>query len=206
MEGGRWKEMIHGLSRSAGNKPLFSGRGPHDPGYDFKMNLGFLVAGLLGMGVAAWAEDETSSQRLENAQRGMAEASWPRKPDNRMSSLSGKMKDITEISPRFYGQDKEFRGKEAGDWQKESGMGSRGNWVAPAGRGWEEARWNRGRDWAGAEKTDGQFPLPQELAAAKTTAYRELERESAPDWSSRSASLGAQTDGSLRMYEGRFIS
>ena len=131
------------------------------------------------------------------------EASWPKKPDDRMSSLSGKMKEISEISPRFYGQDKEFRGKEAGEWQKEAKLGSRGNWESPAARGWEGERWNQSRDWSGADKSDEKFRPAPRLASEKTKAYRELKKESAPDWSSRPASLGARTDGSLRMYEGR---
>lgn len=164
-----------------------------------------VLASIVGFSFLALAEDESSVQRLENVQKGMAEASWPRKPDNRMSPLSGKMKDIAEISPKFYGQDKEFRGKEAGEWQKEANLGARKNWESPAGKGWEEARWNQGRNWAGADRADEKFRFSQEIASEKTTIYRELEKEPAADWSSRSASLGARADGSLRMYEGRLV-
>lgn len=180
--------MIHGLSEGAENKSVFS-RGERLRGcHDFPVKTWSVLVGWVGIAFLAMAEDE---------------ASWPRKPDSRMSALSGKMKEISEISPRFYGQDKEFRGKEAGEWQKEAKLGSRGNWESPAARGWEGVRWNQSRDWSGVDPSDEKFQPQQGLASEKTKAYRELEKESAPDWSSRPASLGARTDGSLRMYEGR---
>ena len=97
----------------------------------------------MGLGcalVCAVKGEENSAQRLENAQRGMAEASWPRKPDDRLSPLSGKMKDSREISVRYYGKEKEFRGKSAGGWMKEASLGRKAEWEGAAGRKWEEER------------------------------------------------------------------
>ena len=105
----------------------------------------------MGLGcvlVSAVTAEENSAQRLESAQRGMAEPSWPRKPDDRLSPLSGKMKENREISVRYYGQEKEFRGKSAEGWLKEASLGRKAEWEGAAGRKWEEGRWGQDRDWA----------------------------------------------------------
>lgn len=167
------------------------------------MKILVLVLGSLGLVFLAPAEEENSSQRLEKAQTGMAEGSWPRKPDSRLSPLSGKMKEMTEISPRFFGQDKEFRAKEAGEWQKEARVGSGKTWDRSAGHPWEEARWNQTGTWEeGAAKNEKFQPVPRQ-DAERLLVYRELERSAAPDWSSRPSRMGGLVDGSLRMYEGR---
>ena len=159
---------------------------------------------LMALSLAAWAEEENSVQRLENAQKWMAEGSWPRKPDNRLSPLSGKLKDMTEISPRFYGEEKEFRTRSWGDAEKETAASSF-HWQAPNGRKWEEARWNQAGEWADRENRNAKFQPSADSGESRILSYRELSRESAPEWSSRSSSLAGGTDGSLRMYEGRLI-
>jgi hypothetical protein len=162
----------------------------------FLMGLGcVLVCGVTG--------EENSAQRLENAQRGMAEPSWPRKPDNRLSPLSGKMKDSREISVRYYGKEKEFRGKSAEGWRKEAPFGAKAIWEGASGRKWEEARWGQERDWAAGQGENEKFRPQKELAAERTVTMREMERETAQGWSSRAARLGGGREGSLRMYEGR---
>ena len=155
------------------------------------------------MMVAGWAEEENSAQRLENAQKGIAEASWPRKPDNRLSPLSGKMKDTQEITPRFYGQDKEFRTKVWGDSEKEANQASSLSWQGPTGRRWEEARWNQTGDWAEQETRNEKFQPAAESGVARILAYRDLSLKAAPAWSSRPAPFAQGGDASLRMYEGR---
>ena len=155
------------------------------------------------MTVAGWAEEENSARRLEDAQKGMVEGSWPRKPDNRLSPLSGKMKDLTEISPRFYGQEKEFRARSWGNAGKEASPSSSSDWRAPAGQRWEEARWNQAGDRAERENRNAMFQPLEDSGTSRVLSYRELSRESAPAWSSRSSPLGGGGDGSLRMYEGR---
>lgn len=162
----------------------------------FLMGLGcVLVCGVTG--------EENSAQRLENAQRGMAEPSWPRKPDDRLSPLSGKMKDSREISVRYYGEEKEFRGKSAEGWRKEAPFGSKAIWEETSGRKWEEARWGQERDWAASRGENEKFQPQKELAAERTVTMREMERKTAQGWSSRAARVGGGREGSLRMYEGR---
>ena len=155
------------------------------------------------LSVASWAEQESSVQRLEQAQEGMAEASWPKKPDTRLSPLSGKIKDTSEISPRFFGQDKEFRTRSWGDQEKEANPSGQQEWRSPGSRRWEEARWNQAGEWSQRGSRNQKFQAPDDSAPTKLLSYRELGRDTAPDWSSRSSSLGGGSEGSLRMYEGR---
>ena len=155
------------------------------------------------MAVLSATGEENSTQRLENAQRGVAEASWPRKPDNRLSPLSGKMKETAKISTRYYGQEKEFRAKTAEGWQKESRTGQRSEWQATTGRNWEGVRWNQTRDAVSDGDRNERFQPGGELASQRSMMFRELEREPATEWSSRSARLTRGAERSLEMYEGR---
>ena len=171
-------------------------QGEHDLGVKILVLMMILVT-------AGWAEEENSAQRLGNAQRGMAEGSWPRKPDNRLSPLSGKMKDSQEISVRYYGKEKEFRGQSAGGWLKEASFGKKANWEGASGRKWEEARWGQDRDWAAGRGQSEKFQPQKELASERTVTMREMERETAHGWSFRTARTGGGREGSLQMYEGR---
>ena len=191
--------MIHGLWGWVENRRHFSQRLDGRLKHDLEMRTLFLFLVLI---MAGWAEEENSARRLENAQTGMAEGSWPRKPDNRLSPLSGKMKNITVTSPRSYGREKEFRTRSWDDAEKVAGRNS-AEWQAPLGRRWEEVHWNQAGEWEERERRNERF---QPLAAAGTgqvLSYRDLDRESAPDWSSRSSSLAGSGNGLLRMYEGR---
>ena len=155
------------------------------------------------MAVASWAEEEGGAQRLENAQKGMAEASWPRKPDNRLSPLSGKMKEISEISPRYYGQEKEIPAKEAMKWQKEAPLTKKSLWEGSEGRRWEEARWNRTTESALEGNRNEKFRPDEGADSPQILSYRELRRQDGPAWSEKSSTLGGGGNHSLRMYDGR---
>lgn len=163
----------------------------------------FLALGIALSSALPGLGEDNSARRLENAQRGMAEGSWPRKPDNRLSPLSGKMKDSQEISVRYYGKDKEFRGKSAEGWGKEASFGQKANWEGASGRRWEEARWGQDRDWAAGRGESEKFQPQNELGSERTVTMREMDREDAQGWSSRVARMGGGREGSLRMYEGR---
>jgi len=167
------------------------------------VRLWILVAALTAGAFFSRAEEESSSQRLTKTQEGMAEASWPRKPDNRLSPLSGKMKDSQEISVRYYGKEKEFRGKSAEGWMKEASLGRKANWEGAPGRKWEEARWGQDLDWVSDKGESEKFHTQKDLAMEQTLPMREMDRETAAGWSSRAARMGGGREGSLRMYEGR---
>jgi len=160
----------------------------------------------LGIGLASVLPslgEETSAQRLENAQQGITEGNWPRKPDNRLSPLSGKMKESQEISVRYYGKEKEFRGHSAEGWRKESSLARKADWERVSGRKWEEVRWGQDRDWASEKGESEKFQPQTQLASERTVTMREMGQETAAGWSSRIARMGGGREGSLRMYEGR---
>lgn len=165
----------------------------------------FWTAGLsIAVALVAVGE-ENSTQRLEDAQRGMAESSWPKKPDNRLSHLSGKMKEMREISPRYYGQGKEFRVTGLDYLQKESSLSRRPDWEGSDGRGWEQKSWRTQDDsrWDGEANRRFQPQESTEINQAAALQFRELARKPGPSWSSRSARTAQGEDGSLKMYQGR---
>lgn len=195
--------MIHRLSRKAENKTRFSGEAEPGDRHDSKMRpWGFLIC-WLGIASFGTAEEESGAQRLENAQRGIAEASWPRKPDQRLSSLSGKIKNLSEISPRIFGSDREFRTHPWEEGQKEASPTSSSAWDGSRSKGWEEARWNQAGEWTRRESQNAKFQPLDNSETARILSYRELGRESAPEWSSRASPLAGGSGGGLRRYEGR---
>ena len=147
--------------------------------------------------------EETSSQRLENAQRGMAEASWPKKPDNRLSPLSGKMKETAEISPRFYGSGKEFEAPRLDHVQKQAAIGQKPAWEGGSARGWEQARWQQTDSSSFGARRSERFEPSAAVQEQRSWQFEEVARKAAPDWSSRSTRTVQKSDGTLRMYEGR---
>lgn len=147
--------------------------------------------------------EENSARRLENAQQGMAEPSWPRKPDSRLSPLSGKMKDTEKISPKFFGQDREFRTRQLDEWSRESRLGSAARWEGASPSSWEQTRWHQNRDWAESGEKNATFQPAGGLAGAGGVQYREVEKAPRPDWSSRSSRLSGSADGLLRRYDGK---
>ena len=159
----------------------------------------------LGLGLTAVISvgEETSSQRLENAQRGMAEASWPKKPDNRLSPLSGKMKETAEISPRFYGSGNEFEAPRLDQVQKQAAIGQKPAWEGGSARGWEQVRWQQTDNSSFGARRSERFEPSAAVQEQRSWQFEEVARKAAPDWSSRSTRTVQKSDGTLRMYEGR---
>jgi hypothetical protein len=162
-----------------------------------------LLALGLGLAAAISVGQETSSQRLENAQRGMAGASWPKKPDNRLSPLSGKMKETSEISPRFYGSGKEFQAPRLDHVQKQAAHGQKPAWEGGAARGWEQVRWQQVDSSSFGAKRSERFEPSAAVQDQRSWQFEEVARKDAPDWSSRVTRTVQKSDGTLRMYEGR---
>lgn len=163
----------------------------------------FLAWGLGLVSVLPGLGEENSAQRLEDAQKGMAEPSWPRKPDNRLSPLSGKMKESREISVSYYGKEREIPAKTTEMSERQASLGQKAPWQGAMGRNWEEVRWNQSGDSAADVSENKKFQPSEELASQKTTKHRELAREPATDWSSRSARLKGRKNDTLPIYEGR---
>ena len=136
------------------------------------------MAGLTAGAFFSQAEEESSARRLDQAQQGMAEASWPKKPDDRLSPLSGKMKEQREMSVKYYGQEKEVRTRPADGWGKRAPLGEKPRWVGGSESSHEEARWGQGRDWSGGLDKNRPFQPDQEWGKERAIDYREMERKS----------------------------
>lgn len=195
--------MIHRLSKPHRGNLGFRSEGAGDPGQDFEMRFCQWSA-VLFLGTA-WAAvgQESSAQRLEAAQRDTEEASWPRKPDNRLSPLSGKMKEVNTVSPRLYGSGREFPATKLDTLQQESRLGRRPGWVAPEGAGWDQVRWQGASDTADGKKMNERFQAGAAWEGTRRFTAEELPRKPAPDWASRPSPREVGSDGSLRRYEGR---
>lgn len=153
--------------------------------------------------VGSGAGEGNGAQRMDKAQQGMAEPSWPRSPDQRLSPLSGKMKSTLEITPKDFGKSKNFPARQAGHWQKESSLISKPKWPSNQAQGWEHARWNQAGISKDNEKTSAKFPNPQEPLAADRIQVRQIKAESGPEWLDRTSRMTTADRGEPRPYEGR---
>ena len=162
-----------------------------------------IVFGGLLLTACSLVAGETGAGRLGDAQEDPANASWPRKPDARLSPLSGKMKSISEISPRYYGQGREFSTVRLDPFEKKSSLGDRPAWEREDGPHREQERWGGGTEFAGGEKKSGRYQAQQTLASSDTRVFRQIPGETASGWSSRSDRVTQKSDGGLKMYEGR---
>ena len=71
---------------------------------------------------------QESASAMNNAQQGLADTSWPKKPGNQISPLSGKMKDVRQVDQKEYAAGKEFKNGRLYEDRRESGMASVPMW------------------------------------------------------------------------------
>ena len=150
---------------------------------------------------------ESSQSRLEAAEGGGKDVAWPRKPDNRLSSLSGKMKDFREIPTQEYGGSKEFRSERLYEDRQASSLASVPLW-ATAETGYREKSetiFSRDSELAGKDGFHLLDPSSSRKQEVEVREERQLSRPEATGWSSRSSRMGQATDGTLQMYEGRLV-
>jgi hypothetical protein len=163
----------------------------------------FLILGVLLGNVFG----ETSSGNLAEAQEGMAESSWPKKPGNETSSFSGKMTDFKQIDMRSYEKGKSFQSSRLYEDRKESSLAGTPLWAqGTSSYQGKESTWSeRGssaldgishRDYNASHESSWQ---KKENGEMKKT----IERKEGPDWVSRTSPKFQGKEGSLSMYEGR---
>lgn len=158
----------------------------------------------VGLALASQAQ-ESSQSRLESAETGSKDVAWPKKPDNRLSSLSGKMKDFREIPNQEYGGSKEFRSGRLYEDRQASSLASVPMWSTTETEYGKKSdmRFNKDSSMAktdSSDRFDPSFSKPQE---ARIREERELSSPEATGWSSRTSRMGQATEGTLQMYEGR---
>jgi hypothetical protein len=151
---------------------------------------------------------ETSTGNLAEAQEGMAESSWPKKPGNETSSFSGKMTDFKQIDMRSYEKGKSFQSSRLYGDRKESSLAGTPLWA----QGTTSSYQGKESTWAGRETSafdgishrdyngshESSWQKKEDVGMRKT-----VERKEGPDWVSRTSPKFQEKEGSLAMYEGR---
>lgn len=150
-------------------------------------------------------QGQTGAENLTSAQQGMADASWPKKPGNQLSSLSGKMKDYRQIAPKDYVKGKDLESSRIFEDKKTSGLAGTPLWSktesplqgknAPSNEkiasSWDD---NRNAPFDPAVRQTGENRIQEK---------KELSQPDVLDWSSRPSHAFHAKNGSLQMYEGR---
>jgi hypothetical protein len=115
---------------------------------------------------------QESAIAMNNAQQGLADTSWPKKPGNQISPLSGKMKDVKQIGQKEYATGKEFKNGRLYEEREESSMASVPMWAKssspsvrvahPAGTEVKTSAFHKGRAPRYREnKTSSRRSLPK---------------------------------------------
>ena len=159
-----------------------------------------LVLGALMQDVRGQAGGE-----LSGAEHGMADASWPKKPGNQLSSLSGKMKDYRQIAPKDYVKGKDLESSRMFEDKKASSLAGTPLWAKTDSS-------LQGKNAPSNEKIPSSWDHNQNVSfnpAVKQTREnriqekKELSQPDVLDWSSRPSHAFHTKSGSLQMYEGR---
>jgi hypothetical protein len=158
----------------------------------------------MGMALVAQAE-ESSQSRLDALENGGKDAAWPRKPDNRLSNLSGKMKDFREIPNQDYGGSKEFRSEKLYEDRQASSLDSMPLWsMSESGYGKKTSTvFSKDSEMNSYDQSHRFDPLASNSKEIEVREERQLTRQEAQGWSSRNSRMGQATDGTMQMYEGR---
>jgi len=152
---------------------------------------------------------QESASAMNNAQQGLADSSWPKKPGNQVSPLSGKMKDTKQIDQKEYATGKEFKSGRLYEERKESSMASVPMWAKASSSSLDNkesslsshsaSRWDRSENSRFSQGTSSSLQGKQNLE------QKEFTQKEAPDWSSRTSRTFQGEDGTRQMYQGRLI-
>jgi len=152
---------------------------------------------------------QESAIAMNNAQQGLADSSWPKKPGNQISPLSGKMKDVKQIDQKEYATGKEFKNGRLYEDRRESGMASVPMWAESSSSSLDNkesslssrsaSRWDRSENSRFSQGTSSSLQGKQNLEQKKFT------QKDAPDWSSRTSRTFQGEVGTRQMYQGRLI-
>jgi hypothetical protein len=152
---------------------------------------------------------QESGSAINSAQEKLADSSWPKKPGNQVSPLSGKMKDVKQIGQKEYATGKEFKSGRLYEERKESSMASVPMWAESSSSSLEgkesslsshsASRWDRSENSRFSQGTSSSLQGKQNLE------QKEFTQKEAPDWSSRTSRTFQSEDGTKQMYQGRLI-
>lgn len=168
------------------------------------MKYWLLLLASVGAVLAVHAQ-ESGQERLHAAENGGRDVAWPRKPDNRLSNLSGKMKDFREIPSQEYRGSKEFRAESLYEDRQASSLASVPMWSMTESKygAKNESSFNRDASMASQDAPHRFDPVSSRQEEVAVREEREVARREAAGWSSRSSRMVQTADGTLQMYEGR---
>jgi hypothetical protein len=151
---------------------------------------------------------QESASAVNNAQQGLADTSWPKKPGNQISPLSGKMKDVKQIDQKEYATGKEFKNDRLYKDRRESGMASVPMWArsSSAVANKESTLGTHGTSsWDQTENSRFVQGTRSSLQGRGNLEQKEFIHKESDDWSSRTSRTFQNEDGTRQMYQGRLI-
>ena len=162
----------------------------------------FLILGVLLGNVFG----ETSAVNLADAQQGLADSSWPKKPGSQVSSFSGKMTDFKQLDMKNYEKGKSFQGARLYGDQKESKLVSTPLWEKGI-----SSYSGKESSWSGKQASGMDGAKSSSFASGRESSWQNksmgqldsIVRKESPDWASRTSPKFQKQDGGLPMYEGR---
>ena len=128
----------------------------------------FLILGVLLGNVFG----ETSTGNIVDAQEGMAESSWPKKPGNATSSFSGKMTDFKQIDMRSYEKSKSFQSSRLYEDRKESSLSGTPLWA----QGTTSSYQGKESAWSGRENSALDGISHREYSASRESSLQKKRR------------------------------
>ena len=162
----------------------------------------FLILGVLLGNIFG----ETSAGNLADAQQGLADESWPKKPGSQVSSFSGKMTDFKQLDMKNYEKGKSFQGARLYGDQKESKLASTPLWEKGI-----SSYSGKESSWSGKQASGMDGAKSSSFANGRESSWQnksvgqldQVARRESPDWASRTSPKFQKTDGGLTMYDGR---
>jgi len=162
----------------------------------------FLILGVLLGNVFG----EASAGNLADAQQGLADSSWPKKPGSQTSSFSGKMTDFKQLDMKNYEKGKSFQGARLYGDQKESKLAATPLWEKGI-----SSYSGKESSWSGKQASGMDGAKSSSFASGRESSWQNksmgqldsIARKESPDWASRASPKFQKQDGGLPMYEGR---
>jgi len=152
---------------------------------------------------------QESASAMNNAQQGLADSSWPKKPRNQVSPLSGKMKDVKQIDPKGYAVGKEFKSSRVYEDRKESIMASVPMWAKSSSSSFDNKESSLSSRSASrldrSENSRFSREASSTLQRKENLEQKEFAHKETDDWSSRTSRTFQNEDGTRQMYQGRLI-
>ena len=151
---------------------------------------------------------QESANAMNNAQQGLPDTSWPKKPGNQISPLSGKMKNVKQIAQKEYATGKEFKGGRLYEERKESSMASVPMWARSSTavvNKESSLRYHDALPWDQSENSRFSKEVSSTLQRKENLEQKEFAHKGTNDWSSRTSRTFQNEDGTRQMYQGRLI-